>query len=167
MAYDGPRSRQRGKERDPGRARQRRKKRGTRTTRRTAMKGRRIPERISTYLTRMRIDTITSPMGTRMLIRTPSGAVAVLRRTNGRAAEAMGARTKSRLSRRILIKRHNRKRYRRRRQSRRGAGSRTSRRRQQSFSLSPTISTHMAAAGGTCMGPSYRCYGSGLWMVVW
>ena len=113
---------------------------------------------------RTRSETTTSPMATRMSVGTPYRAVAVLRRKNGRAVEAMGTRTKSRLSRRIRMRRHMRNRERRRRQRRIGAGSRTSRKRQRGFPPSPTVLTNTAAARGTCTGPSYRCDGSGRWM---
>ena len=61
------------------------------------MRVRRRPERILTDLMMTWSKTATSPMGTKIFIRTPSGAVVVLRRVNGRAAEAMGTRDKSRL----------------------------------------------------------------------
>ena len=59
------------------------------------MRGQRCPDRISTKPKRTQSETITSPMGTRMYIEMPSGAVAVLRRTNGGLEESMGERTKS------------------------------------------------------------------------
>ena len=105
--YNGPRSRQQRKGEDPVRACWRKNKRGTRTT---AMRGRQCPERILTNLTRTQSKTTTSLMGTRMLIGTPSGAVAVTRQMNGRAAEVMGMRTKSCLRWRIRRMRQQRKR---------------------------------------------------------
>ena len=137
--------------------RQRRKKRGTRMTRRTDMRGQRRLEKRSTDPTRTRSETRMSPMGMRMLIRTPSGAVEVLIRKNGRAAEAMGTREKFSLRWRRHRRLHRRKRYMRRLQSRRGAGNRTSRRRQRIFLPYPKIYTDKAVTGGTCMGMLYRC----------
>ena len=60
-------------------------------------------------LTMKRSKTLTSQMGTRMSIRTPSGAVAVLRRTNGKNVEAMETRKNIRLRRRISRRRKRRK----------------------------------------------------------
>ena len=51
-----------------------------------------------------------SMMGTRMSIGTPYMAVAVLRRTNGRATESMGMRMKRLLKQRIRSRRQGRKR---------------------------------------------------------
>ena len=107
---------------------------------------------------------MTSPMGKRISIRTPSEAVAVLRQTNGGAAEAMGTRTKSLLRCSIRRRWQRRKRYTRRHKSRRRAGSRTSCQRQRIFLSSPMISADTAAVGGTCTGPLYRCNGSGWYM---
>ena len=164
--YDGPRSRQQKKGRDPGRARWRRKKRGTRMTRKTAMRGQQHPERGLTDPTRTRSDKTMSLMGTRMSIRMPSGAVAVMRRKNGIATEAMETRTESCLSWRRWRTRQSRKILRRRRQIRRGAESRTSCQRQWSFPLSLKILTDTASAGGPCTGTAYRCNVSGRWMEV-
>ena len=55
-------------------------------------------ERILMDLKRMHINTTTSLMGTRIFIAMPSGAVVVIRRTNGGAVEAMGSRVESCLS---------------------------------------------------------------------
>ena len=68
------------------------------------------PEMRSTYPTRKRSNTTTCLMGTRILIGAPSGAVTVLRRTNERAAEAMGLSTNIHLRRRRQSRRHSRKR---------------------------------------------------------
>ena len=73
------------------------------------MRGRRILERILTDSTRTRSETMTSLMGTRMSIGTPSRAVAVLKRTNRRVAEAIGTRSKSRLRRRRRSRRERKK----------------------------------------------------------
>ena len=62
------------------------------------MRGQRRPERMLTDLTRMRSKTTTSLIGMRISIGMPSGAVAVLRQKNVRAAEAIGTRNTSRLS---------------------------------------------------------------------
>ena len=124
--YDVLRSRQRRKGRDMGRARRIMNKRGKRTKRRTAMRGRRRMDKISTDPTRKPSETTTSPMGTRMLIGTPSRAAEVLRQTNGRSVEAMGMRTKS------CLRRSRRRRWKRRKiymmthQRRRGEGGWTS-----------------------------------------
>ena len=121
--YNGPRSRQQRKGEDPVRACWRKNKRGTRTT---AMRGRQCPERILTNLTRTQSKTTTSLMGTSMLIGMPSGAVAVMRRMNGRSAEAMGTRKDVCLRRRRQMKRKRKNRYIRRHYRRRGARGRTS-----------------------------------------
>ena len=99
-SYDGPMSRQQRKGRDPGRAHRRRKNHRNSTTRIPAIMGRQRLDRRLTEPTSTRSETITSPMGTRMPIGTPSGAMAVLGRTNGRAAEEMGTRKNSFLRRR-------------------------------------------------------------------
>ena len=110
QSYYGPRLRQRRKERDPGWARQKRKNRVNRMTRKMVIRGWRRPERILREPTRTQSKTTTSPMGRRMLIRTPSRAVAVLMQTNVRATEAMGTRMKSRLRRRMRSRMQRRKR---------------------------------------------------------
>ena len=69
LSYYGPSLIQQRKGRDPGRARQRRKKHRTRMRRRTAMRGQQRPERRSTEPTRMRSEMTTSLMRTRVLMR--------------------------------------------------------------------------------------------------
>ena len=100
-SYNDLRLRQRNKGRDPGRARWRKNKFKTRTTRATVMRGRRITERRSMDPTRTRSETTTSSMETKMLIGMPSRAVAILRQINGREAEAMETTMKSCFRRRI------------------------------------------------------------------
>ena len=74
------------------------------------MRGKQRLERRSTDPTRMQSETMTSPTGTRMLIGTLSGAVAVLRHVNGVAIEAMWVRTESCLRRRRQRRRQRRER---------------------------------------------------------
>ena len=76
-----------------------------RTMSTTVVRIRRRLERILTDLKRMHIDTTTSLMGTRILIGMPSGAVVVIRQTNGGVVEAMGSRVESCLSRTRCIRR--------------------------------------------------------------
>ena len=154
-SYNNPRSRKRRKGRYPGWARWRKKNLRTRTTRRTAMRRRQRLERRLTEPKSTQRDTTMSLIGKRMSIRILSGAVAVLRRTNGRVAESMWMRTKIRLRRRRWRRRKSRQRFRRRRQRRSRAGIWTSCKRQRDFLPSPTIMTNMAAAGGKCTGTLY------------
>ena len=99
------------------------------------MRGRQRLERRPIEPTRTQSEMMTPPTGKRMLIGMPSGAVLVMRRTNGTVAEVMGTRTKSCLRKRRQRRRQRMKRYRRKRQRRRGEGSRTYHRRQRIFHL--------------------------------
>ena len=73
------------------------------------MRGRRRLERRLTDPRKTWSEMTSSLMGMRMSMGTPSGVVPVLRRMNGRVAEAMGMKTKSRLSRSIRMRQQRRK----------------------------------------------------------